>query len=426
MRQILWFRRDLRIADNAILANASGEVLPIFIFDTNILDKLESSDKRLTFIHKSVFELKENLKKIGLDLAVFHGDPQEIFDNLGAFDIDEVLASVDFDDYAKTRDAKIAQKFKFRQFFDSWLLHPQDALKKDGKPYKVYTPFYKANSQFFDSKIEELAPSANLQLIQTPYFNKTFSLEDLGFQKANLPYILEISAKQNLEIFKQKIKNYETDRDFFAIDATSNISVFLRFGLISPKQILNILLDWRENGISIEKYKQELFWREFYNCILFHFPKSEFENFNGAKVKWNQNIEYFQAWCDGKTGIDIIDAAMQNLNETGTMPNRLRMIVASFLTKNLLIDWRFGEQYFAKKLLDFETSSNVGSWQWSASTGADAAPYFRVFNPITQGQKFDPNNDFVKRNLKYKTSKPIVDIKSSAKAAIEAFSKAKQ
>ena len=425
MRQILWFRRDLRIADNAILANASGEVLPIFIFDTNILDKLESSDKRLTFIHKSVFELKENLKKIGLDLAVFHGDPQEIFDNLGAFDIDEVLASVDFDDYAKTRDAKIAQKFKFRQFFDSWLLHPQDALKKDGKPYKVYTPFYKANSQFFDSKIEELAPSANLQLIQTPYFDKTFSLEDLGFQKANLPYFLEISAKQNLEIFKQKIKNYETDRDFFAIDATSNISVFLRFGLISPKQILNILLDWRENGISIEKYKQELFWREFYNCILFHFPKSEFENFNGAKVKWNQNIEYFQAWCDGKTGIDIIDAAMQNLNETGTMPNRLRMIVASFLTKNLLIDWRFGEQYFAKKLLDFETSSNVGSWQWSASTGADAAPYFRVFNPITQGQKFDPNNDFVKRNLKYKTSKPIVDIKSSAKAAIEAFSKAK-
>ena len=425
MRQILWFRRDLRIEDNAILANARDEVLPIFIFDTNILSKLDQDDKRVNFIFKSVNELKNNLRNIGLDLAIFYGDPEEIFDQFSGLQIDEILASADFDNYSTNRDKSIAKKYNLKHFFDSWLLHPQDAVKQDGTPYKVYTPFYKAFGHFFDSQIEEFRPASNLKLIDSPYFSKSFSLNDLGFTEAKLPKFLDDSAYKNLDIFKSKINNYEIDRDFFALNATSNMSVFLRFGLISPKQILNTLFKWKKENLEIEKYKKELFWREFYNCILYHFPNSEFENFNNIIIHWNNDLEIFQAWCDGKTGVDIIDAAMQNLNETGTMPNRLRMIVASFLTKNLLIDWRLGEKYFAKKLIDYEASSNIGSWQWGASTGADSAPYFRVFNPETQNHKFDPTSEFIQKYLKYKTNKPIVDIKNSAKIAIEVFSKSK-
>lgn len=439
MRQILWFRRDLRICDNAILANASGEVLPIFIFDSNILEKLPSDDLRVTFVFDSVIKLKEKLESIGLDLYIFFGKPVEIFEQFKSLQIDEVLVSCDFDHYAKSRDEVIAKEYKLRRFYDSWLIHPEETLKSDKTPYKVFTPFYKSLSAFFDNKIETFKPSQNLKLIN--FESSHISLESLGFARQKLPTFLNQEPFEILNEFRSKIDNYDITRDLFYMDGTSNLSVFLRFGLISPKQILNQILTWREEGHNIETFKKELFWREFYNSILYHFPKSEFENFNNFEVQWQNDENLFEAWCEGKTGVPIIDAAMKHLNATGMMPNRLRMVVSSFLTKNLLIDWRWGERYFAQKLLDYECSSNVGSWQWSASTGADAVPYFRVFNPYAQSLKFDPQCKFIKSNLPelkniptkilhnekaiegYVT--PIVDVKFSAKKAIDVFAKSK-
>lgn len=434
MKQILWFRRDLRLTDNAILANAKGRVLPIFIFDKNILDNLPQDDKRVTFIYKSVLDLKANLKNIGLDLAIFYGYPNEIFKSLKSQNFDEVLCSVDFDSYAIKRDKEIEQIIKLQRYQDSFILNPEEHLKKDGTAYKVFTPFY--NSLEFLHKslaIEIQKPNQALQKCEFEY-EKIPTLEDLGFKKQTLPSFLNANSHEILKLFLENIKDYENDRDFFHLDATSKMSVFLRFGLISPKEIFNEARKVTGSDFFI----RELFWREFYNYILFHFPKSEFENFNGKTVKWRNNSTDFQAWCEGKTGVPIIDASMRYLNATGLMHNRLRMVVSSFLCKNLLIDWRLGERYFAQKLLDCEASSNIGSWQWSASTGADAVPYFRVFNPYTQSEKFDKEALFIKSVLKelkevepkqiHKENaldiKPIVSIKSSRLRAIEAFKEA--
>jgi deoxyribodipyrimidine photo-lyase len=221
-------------------------------------------------------------------------------------------------------------------------------------------------------------------------------LEELGFKKQKLPHFLKRSGFDLLDEFKSKIDNYQENRDYFYKDATSKLSVHLRFGLMSPKQIFNRVRKVENSDFFI----RELFWREFYNYILYHFPNSEYENFNGKDINWNNNKEYFKSWCNGETGVPIIDAAMRHLNETGLMHNRLRMVVASFFTKNLFLPWKLGEEYFASKLLDYEASSNIGSWQWSASTGADSVPYFRVFNPYTQSQKFDKEGIFIKSVIK--------------------------
>ncbi|RXK13019.1 deoxyribodipyrimidine photolyase [Halarcobacter mediterraneus] len=443
MRQILWFRRDLRVSDSALLAYAENEVLPIFIFDKNILGSLPKDDKRVSFIYESVLNLKKELQSLGLDLAIFYDEPLNVFKNL-ANDFDEVLCSVDFDSYAIKRDNEVEKIIPLKRFNDSFILNPNEHLKSDGTPYKVFTPFYKSLHLITQaSNIEEYKRNENLKLVKFDY-EKFVSLEELGFQKQELPSFLYKDAKKLLKEFLSKIDEYQVNRDFFYIDATSKLSVHLRFGLISAKEIFNIVK--RSNMNDYEFFIRELFWREFYNYILFHFPNSQKENFNGIEIKWNQNKEDFKKWCEGKTGVPIIDAAMIHLNKTGRMHNRLRMIVASFLTKNLFVDWKKGEKYFALKLLDYEASSNIGSWQWAASTGADAAPYFRVFNPYTQSSKFDKDGLFIKSvikeleevnpklfhienalssNLFYNYPKAIVDISLSRKRAIENFKRAK-
>ncbi|MGB5866794.1 MAG: deoxyribodipyrimidine photo-lyase [Arcobacteraceae bacterium] len=437
MKQILWFRRDLRVKDSALLHHASGEVFPIFIFDKNILDKLPKDDKRVTFIYNSVINLKKQLQNLGLDLKIFYGYPKDIFDKLKN-DFDEVLCSCDFDSYALKRDNEIESLISMQRFYDSYLIHPSNGLKADGTPYKVFTPFYKNLIPLWDClRIEEYTISSTFSLHSTDYTNIP-TLEELGFLSQQLPTFLCKTAQKVLEDFIPKLKNYQEARDYFYMNGTSNLAVHLRFGLISPKQIFNIIKKYPNSEFFI----RELFWREFYNYILYYFPKSEFENFNGKEITWNENEEYYKAWCEGKTGVPIIDASMQYLNVTGLMHNRLRMIVASFLTKNLFLPWSWGEKYFALKLLDYEASSNIGSWQWGASTGADSVPYFRVFNPYTQSAKFDKEGLFIKSvlkelsdvepklfhkengvqsNLFLEYPNTIVNIKQSRQEAIEAF-----
>ncbi|MDK2064257.1 deoxyribodipyrimidine photo-lyase [Aliarcobacter butzleri] len=400
MKQILWFRRDLRIIDNEILANAKGEVLPIFIFDKNILQNLPKDDKRVTFIYKSVYKLKEDLKSIGLDLAIFFDTPKNVFTKLKKENFDEILVSVDFDNYAKKRDEEVEKIMPLRRFLDSYLIDPKIILKSDQKPYKVFTPFYNYLEPLHQSNhIEEFKISTNIKKINFDYdFFPT--LQDLGFIEQKLPDFLYKSADELITIFSKKIDNYQKNRDFFHLDASSNLSVHLRFGLISAKMVFNKIKKLQAPKKEIDFFIRELIWREFYNYILFHFPKSQFENLNGIEVNWNENEEDFKKWCEGNTGVPIIDASMKHLNNTGLMHNRLRMIVASYLVKNLLIDWKKGEKYFALKLLDYEASSNIGSWQWAASTGVDAVPYFRVFNPYLQSKKFDSEAIFIKSVLK--------------------------
>lgn len=443
MKQILWFRRDLRVSDSALLQYAKDEVLPIFIFDKNILNSLPKDDKRVSFIYQSVLNLKRELQSLGLDLAIFYDEPLNVFKTL-AKDFDEVLCSIDFDAYAIKRDKEVEKVLPLKRFNDSFILNPNEHLKADNTPYKVFTPFYKSLNLITQSfSIDEYKRNEKLKLTSFDY-KKIISLEDLGFEKQELPSFLYKDARDLLKEFLLKIDDYQVNRDFFYKDATSKLSVHLRFGLISPKEIFNIVK--KSNVNDCEFFIRELFWREFYNYILFHFPNSESKNFNGINISWNENEDDFQKWCEGKTGVPIIDAAMIHLNKTGLMHNRLRMIVASFLTKNLFVDWKKGEQYFALKLLDYEASSNIGSWQWAASTGADAAPYFRVFNPYTQSSKFDKDGLFIKSvikeleevdpkhfhienalssNLFFNYPKSVVDISLSRKRAIENFKRAK-
>ncbi len=438
MKQILWFRRDLRIEDNAILANAQGDVFPIFIFDKNILQHLPEDDKRVIFIYNNVIRLKKELQSIGLDLAIFYGSPNEIFTQLKLKNFKEVLCSCDFDSYALQRDKEIEALLPMKRFYDSFLIEPWEGLKSDGTTYKVFTPFYKNLQPLWDSdKIEEYSFNQNINKIDFDY-SAIPTLESLGFIEQDLPEFLYKSAFELLDEFIPKLSEYQEGRDYFYKDDTSNLSVHLRFGLISPRQIFNRVKLYKNSEFFI----RELFWREFYNYILYYFPDSETENFNGKKITWKQNKENFQAWCEGRTGVPIIDAAMQYLNQTGKMHNRLRMVVASFFTKNLFLPWQWGEQYFALKLLDYEASSNIGSWQWSASTGADSVPYFRVFNPYSQSIKFDSNGVFIKQvisefknydaklfhkenglqeNLFLNYPSSIVDIKKSREQAIISF-----
>jgi deoxyribodipyrimidine photo-lyase len=437
MKQILWFRRDLRVEDNALLHHANGEILPIFIFDRNILEKLPKDDKRVTFIYQSVLSFKKQLQEIGLDLAIYYGNPKEIFTKLKK-DFDEVLCSCDFDSYAIQRDLEIESILPMQRFYDSFLIHPSNGLKADGTPYKVFTPFYKNLMPLWDcTRIEEFTVSKTIKLSHFDYLNIP-TLETLGFETQILPDFLYQTAQSVFDDFIPKLSKYQEARDYFYMDGTSNMAVFLRFGLVSPKQLFNTIKKYPNSDFFI----RELFWREFYNYILYYYPKSEFENFNGKEITWRENGEHFKAWCEGKTGVPIIDAAMRHLNTTGLMHNRLRMVVASFLTKNLFLPWQWGEKYFALKLLDYEASSNIGSWQWGASTGADSVPYFRVFNPYTQSAKFDKEGLFIKSvikelgevdsklfhkenavqsNLFLNYPNTIVNIKQSRAEAIESF-----
>lgn len=423
---IFWFRRDLRLNDNAGLYHAlkSGNtILPIFIFDKDILDKLSNKgDLRVNFIHKVISDLKRELNNLGSDLAVFYGKPLDVFKELSQkYAISAVFTNHDYEPYAIKRDLEVkdfllSKAIDFKSFKDQVIFEKDEIVKDDGKPYVVYTPFSKAWKNKLNAYYLKPYPNSKYfnHFIKVDEKQELISLAEMGFEYKDFQFPAN-------ETSVGIIKKYGETRDFPAIIGTSRLGLHYRFGTISIREKAAKSLQLSE------KYLNELIWREFYMSILYHFPhvvESSFRKEYDA-IEWRNNENEFQLWCEGKTGYPIVDAGMRELNLTGYMHNRVRMIVASFLTKHLLIDWRWGEKYFAEKLLDFELASNNGGWQWAAGCGVDAAPYFRVFNPELQTEKFDPKEEYIKRWIpNYNKStyiKPIVDHKYARNRVLEVY-----
>ncbi|WP_339755563.1 deoxyribodipyrimidine photo-lyase [Algoriphagus aquimarinus] len=424
---IFWFRRDLRLEDNHGLYQALKEyenVLPVFIFDKNILDELDNkADARVEFIHDQIRHIHQELEKKGASILVKHGDPEDIFNELlREYSIDAVYTNRDYEPYATSRDEKVAkllnqQDIQLHRYKDQMIFEPGEILNGSGEFYKVFTPFSKVwLSKFNASKPEEFKPMHWKNLMQTSALEVP-SLEEIGFEKSEI----SIPSKTADE---EIISHYSQTRDFPAKNGTSRLGIHLRFGTISIRKLA--LKASKLNATFLN----ELIWREFYMMILAYNPQVVDQAFKPAydRIPWRNNEEEFAAWCEGKTGYPIVDAGMRELNATGYMHNRVRMVVASFLTKHLLIDWRWGETYFAEKLLDYELASNNGGWQWAAGTGTDAQPYFRVFNPTSQQEKFDKNWKYIKKwnpeinSDKY--PKPIVDHKFARQRAIDTYKSA--
>ncbi len=394
---IFWFRRDLRLEDNAGLYHAlrSGyPVLPVFIFDTNILDGLEvKKDKRLHFILEALEKIQDELIKSGSTVHTCHGTPINSFTELTkAYNVAAVYTNHDYEPYAKNRDNQVAQFLKtrnitFQTFKDQVILEKDEVLKDNGAPYTVFTPY----SRKWKEKLTDfyLKPYPNNKY-KSHYLKQSAiplpTLGELGFEEAEPDVILPI-LDETIAL------TYDKTRDFPAINGTTRLSVHLRFGTVSIRQLAAAAI--KLNGTLLN----EFIWREFYQMILWHFPHVVNTSFKPQydKIQWRNNVPEFERWCNGQTGYGIVDAGMRQLNETGYMHNRVRMIVASFLTKHLLIDWRWGEAYFAQKLLDYDLAANNGGWQWAAGSGCDAAPYFRVFNPYLQTEKFDPKLEYIRK-----------------------------
>ena len=395
---IMWFRRDLRLHDNAALYHALKDdkpVLPIFIFDTNILDDLEDKkDRRVAFIHQALANMQAQLEKNGNSLQVYYGKPVDVFTKLLAeYKIAKVYTNHDYEQYALDRDTAIATLLKensatFHHYKDQVVLEKNEVLKDDGTPYTVFTPYsrkWKATLTAFHLKTYPTEKYSVNFYKQPPH--RIPSLESMGFEETTEQFPTAI-------VSAELIKHYAQTRDFPALHGTSHIGIHLRFGTVSIRQFAA-----KANEHS-EVYLKELIWREFYQMILSQFEhvrkgqsfKKEYDH-----IKWRNNEKEFALWCEGKTGYPIVDAGMRELNATGFMHNRVRMITASFLTKHLLIDWRWGEAYFAKELLDYDYASNNGGWQWAAGSGCDAAPYFRIFNPALQTQKFDKDLQYIRK-----------------------------
>ena len=423
---IFWFRRDLRLNDNVGLYEAlrgDHTVLPIFIFDSDILEKLPEDDARVTFIHDTLQNIQSTLKEEhNSSIAMFHGKPIDIFKHLvDSYDIGAVYTNHDYEPYAKARDEKVASflnenHIEFKTFKDQVVFEKSEIVKKDGKPYMVYTPYmklWKATFRTLDFKdfpsemiLKNLIPTTNLP---------NLSLSDIGFIKSQQeikPYLVTSSL----------IQNYEATRNFPSQDSTSKLGPHLRFGTVSIRKMVKKAIAEKN-----EIFWQELIWREFFTQILWHFPYTKNDSFKAKydRIEWRNNETEFKAWCEGKTGYPLVDAGMRQLNETGFMHNRVRMLVGSFLCKHLLIDWRWGEAYFGEKLHDYDMASNVGNWQWVAGCGVDAAPYFRIFNPTTQIQKFDKDLNYIKQwvpdfqELTYPM--PIVDHKFARERCLETY-----
>ena len=425
---LFWFRRDLRLDDNAGLYEALKQnmnVLPIFLFDSEILNKLDNKqDARVHFIHHQLTVLQQQLSALGSSIMVKLGKPKEIFESLAQqYIIKAVYTNHDYEPYAIKRDHEIAELLRskgisFHSFKDQVIFEKDEVTKDDLKPYTVFTPYMKKWKSKLTTNHLMPHPTQN-------YYNNFFqtaaiplpTLADIGF----LPSSIDFPGSK---IIPAVIQHYSEQRDIPSIKGTSRLSVHLRFGTVSIRSL--VAQAQRLN----EKWLNELIWREFYMMILYHFPHVVNRAFKPAydRIPWSNNETHFKLWCEGKTGYPIVDAGMRELNRTGFMHNRVRMITASFLTKHLLIDWRWGEAYFAKKLLDFELSSNNGGWQWSASSGCDAAPYFRVFNPYEQTKKFDPQLKYIKQwipefdELNY--IKPIVDHKFARERVLSTYKKA--
>lgn len=417
---VFWFRRDLRFIDNTALLNAfktGYKVLPVFIIDPNITDELQKNDPRISFIYSKLYELNNQLRPFSSGIKILKNTPVEAFRQLlDSFQIKAVFANNDYEPYAIHRDLQVSKllneyQIPFNLYKDQVIFEKHEIVKADGSPYIVFTPYKNKWLENFGKHVI----STN-HMVEWSSFAKNDekfpSLEQLGFE----PSSISVKPFNITEIY-----NYAQLRDTPGADATSYLGPHLRFGTISIRQIFSKLT-------SIHQvFANELIWREFFMQILFHFPHEVEHNFKPAYdgIKWQNNSRDFERWCNGTTGYALVDAGMRQLNATGYMHNRVRMVTASFLCKHLLIDWRWGEAYFAQKLLDFELASNIGNWQWAAGTGCDAAPYFRVFNPVEQQKKFDKDFRYILKWVpEFRTSnypQPMVDHKIARQRAIQVY-----
>jgi deoxyribodipyrimidine photo-lyase len=425
---IFWFRRDLRLHDNVALFNAlkSGEkVLPIFIFDTSILDKLPKNDARVSFIIKELRSMNEHLKSFDASIDIYHGKPIEVFESLiKKYPIASVFTNHDYEPYAIKRDQEIkellsSENINFNSFKDQVIFEKNEITKKDGNPYVVYTPYSKKWIEAYEQINHTHYTSEDLlSQLYTQSKAKELTLEELGFEETNTPI-------KNYIFNSRIINEYEETRNFPALDNTSKLGPHLRFGSVSVRQMVS-----RAEEQENKTFLKELIWREFFMQILWHFPHTHKDSFKPKydRIIWRNNEDDFKKWCNGTTGYPMVDAGMRQLNNTGFMHNRVRMLVGSFLCKHLLIDWRWGEAYFAEKLHDYEMSSNVGNWQWVAGTGVDASPYFRIFNPTSQIKKFDKDFSYIKKwvpdfqELTYPS--PMVDHKFARERCLKTYKEA--
>jgi deoxyribodipyrimidine photo-lyase len=423
---VFWFRRDLRLDDNTGLSHAlrSGKkVVGLFIFDTDILETLEDRrDARVEFIHQSVERLASELHVEGSALVVLHGSPPEIFE---VIDASAVFANEDYEPYSRDRDARVARILGERgisltTFKDHIIFAKDEVVKENGEPYTVFTPYSRKwrslLSEFYVSSYPTKRYFAHLKKLRRQPIP---SLNEIGFERTSIDFPKRVTPVG-------VIKNYHRTRDYPSLRGTTRLSVHLRFGTVSIRKLV-------KKGMAMNAtWLNELIWREFYQSILYHFPHVAREAFKPAynRIEWRNNEAEFAAWCKGETGFPMVDAGMHELNQTGFMHNRVRMVAASFLVKHLLIDWRWGEAYFARKLLDFELASNNGGWQWAAGSGCDAAPYFRIFNPQLQLTKFDPGMVYCKQWIPELGTpaypEPIVDHAAARKRAIAVYQKALQ
>lgn len=425
---IFWFRRDLRLHDNKGLFNALQEspaVMPIFIFDTDILSQLPApNDARITFIYECLQSIQQRCIEYNSSLQVYFGKPIEIFRNLCShYTISSVYVNKDYEPYGITRDTEIAEFLKthnitFNSYKDHVIFEHNEVVKKDGTPYTIYTPYSAAWKQKLSNQTLTQYPCEDM--LSHLYKSKPTeipTLESIGFT-------MNSTCSPTPIIPKNIIQQYHATRDIPGIQGTTRLGIHLRFGTVSIRSMVHIALQFNQTWLN------ELIWREFFISILYHFPRVEHNNFKSQydAIAWRNNEFEFEQWCTGNTGYPIVDAGMRELNTTGFMHNRVRMITASFLTKHLLIDWQWGEAYFAQKLLDYELSSNNGNWQWAAGTGCDAAPYFRIFNPYEQTKRFDPQHTYIQTwvpeysQLNY--AKPIVEHAFARKRALEVYGKA--
>lgn len=423
---IFWFRRDLRLHDNVGLFHALQEdqaTLPVFIFDKHILDELPKDDARVNFIFDEIQKMRVELQeKYGSSIATYYGYPEEIFTEIiEEFKVKRVYTNRDYEAYAYKRDAKIQallaeNGIEFHDFKDQVIFEKNEVEKNDGGMYLVYTPYMKQWKKEFE-KISIEAYASNKHLTNT-YKNTrlpNLSLSDMGFEASSIQV-------PDYHLEKEFLENYEDTRNIPSINGTSRLSPHLRFGTVGYREIVQKALSAKN-----ETFLNELIWREFYKAILHHFPETQSRSFKPIydKIKWRNNKAEFEKWKTGTTGYPIVDAGMRQLNKSGWMHNRIRMVVGSFLCKHLLIDWRWGEAYFAEKLLDYEMSSNIGGWQWVAGTGVDAAPYFRVFNPYSQTDKFDKDKKYIKKWIpEFGTDdypKPMVEHKMARERCLETY-----
>ncbi|MDF0716514.1 deoxyribodipyrimidine photo-lyase [Muricauda sp. 334s03] len=429
---IFWFRRDLRLDDNVGLYHALQNeipVLPIFIFDTEILEKLPKNDARVTFIHEQLQKMSNQLRQNhDSGIAQFHDTPKKVFQQLlYDYNIEAVYTNHDYEPYTKKRDDEIKSFLEendipFNTFKDQVIFEMDEVVKDDGDPYVVYTPFMRKWKENFNPPIHLVEYDTLNNLGKNLYQSKSLpqlSLEDMGFEKSSIK-VPDFTVTSDL------IQKYGDTRDYPAKEkGTSRLGPHLRFGTISIRKVVKKAID-----VKNETFWNELIWREFFMQILWHFPHTVNEAFRAKydRIEWRNNEEEFEKWKNGKTGYPLVDAGMRELNETGYMHNRVRMLVASFLCKHLLIDWRWGEAYFAEKLLDYEMASNVGNWQWAAGSGVDAAPYFRIFNPTTQIKKFDKDKKYINtwvldlQELSYPN--PMVDHKMARERCLKTYKEA--